>query len=688
MGVNTVQPAFVAGVWSPALGMRIDLQKYALALASCENCIIHPHGGISNRGGTEYCIEAKYPHGEVRLIQFQFNTEQSYVLEFGEKYIRVHKDGGLITNPETDEVVEITTDYLGSDLKKIRFKQSADKLYLVHPLYQPATLSRFDHHLWEFNNMLFGSSLATPVITSSTDGTNIESVTKYTELGSIKYKVTAYNENDESIPTDIVLGGEGEVIKWEPVEGAIGYSVYRNDYGTYGWIKDVPDCEYKVKETKPDLKSTIPVPCNPFEDGFYPSIVEFHEERLILGNTNKRPNTFWGSRTGNFTNFNKSEPLRDDDSYEFTITSGQLNGITAMVSMDALMLLTAGAEHKVTGIGDKGITPSSVMRKRQSGNGSAPIEPLLINDSIIYISNACNAVQDMAYKLEADGYQSNDLSILATHLFKGKKIVAWAFQRNPDSIIWCVRDDGVLLGLTYKKDQQVWAWHHHSTQGRYKDVCVASDGDGSDEVYFVIEREINGTTKKYIERLHERLKDNDIRNSFFVDSGMSLISETEVSSLSKLEHLAGMEVVGVADGSPIKGVVTPEGTFELPQPARQIQIGLGYESLIESMEINISTENGSSLGKIIDITKVYVAMENTATLSLEASGSGQEGDYQEIDFRTDEGLGDPLSLFTGKKEVSLPGVDNACGGKIYLRNNDPLPVTINGLIPEIEYGQV
>ena len=135
--MNTVQPAFVAGVWSPALSMRVDLAKYPLALAAAENFIIHPHGGISNRGGTEFCSETKYHDREVRLVEFQFNTEQCYVLEFGDKYIRVHKDGGLVSDPSSGGIVEIATSYSHSDLEKIRFRQSADKLYLVHTLYPP-----------------------------------------------------------------------------------------------------------------------------------------------------------------------------------------------------------------------------------------------------------------------------------------------------------------------------------------------------------------------------------------------------------------------------------------------------------------------------------------------------------------------------------------------------------------------
>ena len=391
---------------------------------------------------------------------------------------------------------------------------------------------------------------------------------------------------------------------------------------------------------------------------------------------------------GNFNNFNKSEPLRDDDSYQFTITSGQLNGINAMVSMSVLMILTAGAEYKADGSDDGGITPSSIMVKRQSRNGSNDLEPIVVNESILYVANAGNAVQDMAYKLESDGYQSSDLSILANHLFEGRKIVSWAYQRNPDSIVWCVRDDGVLLGITYKKDQQVWAWHHHSTQGKFLDVCVASDGDGTDEVYFVIEREVAGGTRKYIERLRERIFNNDIKNSFFVDSGMAETFDEEVMELSNLEHLAGMDVVGVADGNPIKGTVSTGGTFKLPIPSKQVTVGLGYTSLLESMEINVSTQNGSSLGKIMDIPGVSIVLQDTATLSLEASGSGEDEDYETINFRTDEPLRDPLNLYSGKKSITLPAVENGCGGKVFIRNSDPLPVTIIGLIPEVEYGDV
>jgi hypothetical protein len=118
-----------------------------------------------------------------------------------------------------------------------------------------------------------------------------------------------------------------------------------------------------------------------------------------------------------------------------------------------------------------------------------------------------------------EGNGGSDLTIFASHLFEGRQVVSWAYQQIPNSIVWVVMDDGVMLGFTYLRDHKVWAWHRHDTDGNFKDVISVPEGN-EDSVYVIVERTINGSVKKYIERMYSRYID-DIVDSVFMDSALS-----------------------------------------------------------------------------------------------------------------------------------------------------------------------
>ena len=91
-----IQSSLAGGEVSPAIGARVDIDKYKSSLETCENTFVQVHGGVSNRPGLEFVAECKSGTLSTRLIAFEFNTEQTYILEFGNNYIRFHKDGGQI----------------------------------------------------------------------------------------------------------------------------------------------------------------------------------------------------------------------------------------------------------------------------------------------------------------------------------------------------------------------------------------------------------------------------------------------------------------------------------------------------------------------------------------------------------------------------------------------------------------
>ncbi len=138
--LRAYQPSFTAGVLAPALWARVDLAKYATGLKTARNLFIHPHGGASNRAGFEFIDEVKFSINYTRLIPFQFNTEQSYILEFGWGYIRVFRNGGVILSAVIPYEVVTTYSYL--ELFDIVYIQEADVMYLTHPSHPVRKLSR------------------------------------------------------------------------------------------------------------------------------------------------------------------------------------------------------------------------------------------------------------------------------------------------------------------------------------------------------------------------------------------------------------------------------------------------------------------------------------------------------------------------------------------------------------------
>lgn len=153
MIANTIQPSFSGGEFSPALRSRVDLQKYFTGLNLCRNFIIHPTGGMSNRPGTKFVAKAKYNDKKSRLVSFEFSITQAYILEFGHNYIRFFREKSQILKAGIP--YEVTTTYTEAEIFELKFVQSADVLYIVHPNHRPMQLERYDHDDWELNEYEF-----------------------------------------------------------------------------------------------------------------------------------------------------------------------------------------------------------------------------------------------------------------------------------------------------------------------------------------------------------------------------------------------------------------------------------------------------------------------------------------------------------------------------------------------------
>ena len=277
----------------------------------------------------------------------------------------------------------------------------------------------------------------------------------------------------------------------------------------------------------------------------YPAALTFFEERSVYGGSTYQPQTVWLSESGNYDNF--EEGTKDSDSFWRTLSSDKRNGIRWMASLEALVLGTNGGEWRIRAKAtDEEITPTNFNARQQTPYGSKRVQPLQVGDAILYVDSVGRKMREMTYRDDKLKYVSPDLSALAEHITLSG-ITCIAHQKNPDSIIWCVLDNGKLLSLSYERDQNVVAWANHIIGGT--DVVVESvsviPGDDEDEVWITVARTINGSTARTVEQLQPRV-DVDLEDAWFLDSGLAFDGDS--ATITGVTSGATTTITSVAHG--------------------------------------------------------------------------------------------------------------------------------------------
>ena len=690
---------FTGGEVTPTLSARYDLQKFGSFLQCCENFIPNLHGDIERRPGMRFIADLG---GKSVLIPFQFNTEpeNNYVLIFREGSITVASADGLLAG------VSIKNPYTLDDVYALSTAQAGDIVYLAHKNYALHKLTRSGtapDYAWSLEEVALNQSInapAAPTVAFVRDNGDDTAPLNYT----LRYVVTAVDADGvESVasavgaaagkyPTDWVVGNHVN-LSWAAVDGAEEYNIYRESAGYYGFIGVSRGTSFQDQNFEPDTATTPKEDWNPFEDGNNPATVAFHQQRLVLGGTKDDPASFFMSRTGDYENFRKSRPLQDDDPVEYMLASGSIDEIRWMASFGDLLIGTSGAEYKATSSG-AAITSSDVQISVQSYWGSSGLSPLIIGQSVMHCQRSGSHVRDLYYSWESDGYAGNDLSLLAPQLVESHHITQWAFQQSPGSNIWAVRDDGVLLCLTYMKEQNVYGWSRHVTQGKVLSVAVLS-GSQEDVVMLVVEREMGGVKKYFLERLAGRFRDADgIGDAFYVDCGLTSRQETASDTVGGLGHLEGADVVALADGSPVEGLTVTDGAVTLPYAAKVVTVGLNYVSALSPLPLETDTQQGATLGKRRAYGKCVLRLYRSVGGKYAATEPGDLFDVAGWKGRTaydlpflPEKYGEACQPFSGNIEISLPSGQDA-DTSLWLMQDRPMPFRVVAIMADVDFGEV
>jgi len=862
--VSTItQRRFSAGEIAPTLYAGVDLVKYSTGLRTLRNAYVKRHGGLDNRPGTAFVGEVKDSTKAVRLIPFVFNSNNTYMLEFGNLYIRFIKDGAYITltsqaitaatnaspcvvtytgadNYANGDIVQIagitgaigtylngrdfkvagvdagantfqlnyldgtavnstsfgsytsggtvaevytlTTTYLEADLPLLKFAQSADYLYIVHTGYVPRTLARTSDTSWAIDNFTTGSpvTLNGIVQTFTTSGAN---------GSAVSYALTALDENGQECEVIMSVGtatvattGAPVTVSWSLKAGSASpyqWAVYKKttSSGVFGFMAliDGGDSQIVDNGIPPDVSSIPPQYRILFDaTGEYPACVTISQQRLILASSVDEPEKVWASQVGSYRNFNVSTPLENSDSIIFSVAGKKVTDIRNLLDLDKLILLSS--EYESTCLGDQNgsITPFDINLKTSSQNGCSTLAPLVIDNTALYVQARGSVVRDLGFDYQADGYKGNEVSLFSSHLVDGYTLDDWSYQTIPHSIAWMVRGDGVLLSLTYVRDQQILGWATHDFDGGLvENVCVVPEGE-EDAVYVVVKRTVNSRSVRYIERLTQRRVDA-IEDMIFMDSSLTYdgtntsvmtmdlsggttwaYDETltltasaayfvagdvgnqiiltdaatgdvvrftivayssstvvtgrpditvptalrlaitnwskAVDEVTGLWHLEGKTVSVLGDGNVVGSPYNEQydihtitnGTLLLSNSYSVLKVGLPYISDIESLDID--TDQGETLAdKAMLIDQVTFHIEESGGIFVGGAPPTDDAvdplqGLYELKIRQYEDVDDPTALQTGKASINIDNSWNS-NGRVFIRQVDPLPMSISAISP-------
>lgn len=580
------------------------------------------------------------------------------------------------------------------ELRDVDFVQSFDTILFAHLNHKPNALTRGGHTDWTFADITFGPTIGVPggigavATVPNTDAAN--SGNAYFPRDQ-HYAVSAVSDasGQESLPSasatvnnDLTLKRNYNTVTWSAVADADRYRVFKADNdGGFGYIGETTGLTFKDDNITADLTTGPRVGRDPFADpGDYPSTIFFAEQRLGYARTTNNPNGMYLSRSADLENMDISRPGTEDDAITLRLVATKVNSINKVVPLNNLLAFTSDGLFKITGSNTDYLTAVPPPRAlRQNGRGASRLTPVVADDVAFYTPAVGSDVRAANYSFEIDGFKSDNLSIFSPHFFEGFDIVAWAFADEPFSCVWAVRNDGALLCFTWEREQEVWGWTICTTAGKYLDVAVVPEktstvGQAEHRVYFIVEREIGGVRRRFVER-QASAKWTQIEQACYLDCAFTLAFDDPVTR-AFVPEFAGTTVTILADGDVYSNrAVDEDGYVKIDSASSIWQVGLPYTSTIETLPLVMQTQQGGyNAGKKQQIGNVLLRLVKTRGVKV----GRRLSDMFPLKTRTNEPLGDPKALLTGDY---LSSTEPLVSGEatVFVQQSNPLPMTVTGI---------
>lgn len=800
MGIYRHKRSFSAGELSPLMDARLDLDRYKNGAKRMRNVYVKPQGAVTRRQGTKQAMDItpyyKAASGNdisdelfPRIIPFIFSENQAYVLIFltdvnGDSKILIVGSDGQVVNPPESRIFQSWD--MSHQTKDFTIYYNEDHGLLVS--------DSVINYGFDTNNASLQLELdaPTPVLTVPDTKTITVNYPSYHQNDIVNlsegYGVTLL----ESEVSTLSAGADAVDLPVLEVPIPAGpnppgdFDLRKFDYAQSGDILNIVQRQRQpmelIRADNDDwsISNTVFVdqPSEWSDDPLegWPGFVAYYEQRIVYVSNYGRPQTCWFSKSADLNNFGVSSPIAEDDALTFTLNSGIQNKVTWVVPSTRLLIGTLGDEWTLGGAGGNPLSYNSVRAVKQTNKGSEHIKPLIINSSTLFVERLGRVVNRFVYDYNTDSYRTQDLSILAPHFTENFPIINWTYQQHPNSIVWSMRSDGLLLGLTFSQEHKIFAWHGHPmVNGLVKDACSVP-GLNEDWVFLVVERTIENEKHYYLEYIEEEFKSDDMTDAYYLDShdsfegkttDIELVSVNDISkeytlrvlsgdtsriiidhtriswenvintrniklteqikqptvittvindtdfgvvysehesgdeaffesedptkeefalfyakTLIGLDHLEGETVGVLANGATHEDRIVVNGQIELNNYYSWVVVGKNIQAQLQPTLADLEMATGTIIGRMSRVTNIIPQLYKTVGLLYGPDWVTLE----ELPMRYEDNLtGQQIPLFTGIPAEKISFQEGSSRDtSICIEQNKPLPLTIVGIVDEIE----
>jgi hypothetical protein len=667
--IKIIQNRFTSGEIGDYLDAREDLEIYQTGANTIENFFVLPQGGLLKRGGFQYIDGVSSTEAETgfdshsRLIPFRFSTEQEYVLLFESGKFHVYKDGEFAVTVTNSLLNGFTT---SANINQVRFAQTFDTLILVHEDYAPIKITRTGHTSWtvaeishsflpmaNFDNGITlnpAAKTGSMAITASATAVNDFAVGEYIRLHGGLCKITSISTTTINVDVEEDLGSDVLVGSTEYIQTAFSASKG------------------------------------------YPRSVSFHQNRLIYGGSKQKPQTIFGSQSGDFFNFkptvatvdgsSTTGAITDDSAFSFTIGADTVNVIEHLVSKQTLFVFTTGGEFEMQGTP---VTPSNVNIRKQTSYGisEGAIRPTTVDNEVMFVSANGRELRGFVFDFNSDSFYAKNYTIIAHDVLSNPQDIAFlrAYKNTNQNYVFLVNSNGELAVFGINVEKQVMGWSRFTTpNGKFKKIAVVNDSDTDPEtqrLYAIVERTRKKDDGSEITCYHlERLSEETV----YLDSWQNKVAGSPFSTVASAKPWSNQTVNIVADGliHADKTVTSfaSGSNITLDDSYSNVHIGSTFTSTMTTVTLPVTVNGQPYRGEQITKVSALVNLKDTQNLNIDGTA---------VDFRfTGQSVDTAISPFTGTKKLFISGVST--DPSVSLTSTTPLQCTILGLTTEVKFG--
>ena len=646
--IHLIQTAFTGGEVSPKLLGRTDNDQYNRSCKTMSNALPFYHGGVKRRPGTLFIGEVRNSAFATKLIPFVYSRTQSYLCILNNSKIQFIKNGEFVTVSPSVRY-EISHPYTSDELNEVRYAQFGNIVYITHPFHPPQKLVRTSDTSWSLSPLAFIHNALTDY---------------FYENARIRFQIvgdaTAYTAGSKFTFTS--AGGAGPcTVAFTGI--GYGQAVVASKPSSPAEVWTVT-CVFanSIRQEWTVVGSVTGASTHTWSTNNYPAAVAFYQQRMFLAGTPSNPQTIWCSAIDDYINFTLGPD--DKDGVQVTLANSSNDLILHLAGSPNNLLIQSYANEFIMESSNGTYTPKTAIAKPQTKFGCNLVTPIRVGPAVVFVQRDGRRVRAISYDISIGSNKAKDLTIISEHITESG-LIDIAFQQDPDYVVWCIRNDGQMLSLTYLDENETTAWARHDTDGLFKAVACIPENN-SDRTYVCVERTINGVVKKYIESIDyilESLSDCTVFGS----------SVTAKKVWTGLGHLEGKSLAIVADGSNATPKTVVGGSVTLELPAKNVSFGLPYTTTIELLHPNPAPSqipNGTAQGRQLSINEVTLRLYETIGCSVNGI---------EVPFNRVGDLMDTAPVpYTGDKKVAAVGWKTP--NNIKIQQKLPMPFTLLAVI--------